>query len=272
MKSYTVQVAVGVLSLTLLAACSTQRPMQTESMQNAPQQDAPKQDMAKSPELMQNRQSMKNVQAESMQDAVQSERLGTKWGDEVNSQVTSVDLRRVSDEPIEQMQVYYADKRYTGRTLNSRSLVAGKVDFSVATDNGKIPLFRDGSNYYLQGQAGQAYRLVYQNNSANTYEIVASVDGLNVLDGSTASRYDGGYVLRPNDELVIEGFRKSQNAVASFIFSKPENAYAANTPAGSINNTGVIGSVIYQLYDPKKARPLQPQAFPSDNGYAKAPK
>ena len=137
---------------------------------------------------------------------------------------------------------------------------------------GALPLYRDAGNYYLQGQSGEAYRLVYRNNSANTYEIVASVDGLNVLNGSTASRYDSGYVLNPNDDLVIEGFRKSQDAVASFIFSKPDDAYAANTESGSITNTGVIGTVIYELYDPSKPRPLQPQAFPADNGYAKPPK
>jgi hypothetical protein len=92
---------------------------------------------------------MYNVQEESMQDAAESERLGTQWGDDVDSQVTTVNLRRTSSEPIDQMQVYYADRAYTGRTLNSRSLVAGKVDFSVATDKGKLPLFRDNSNYYL---------------------------------------------------------------------------------------------------------------------------
>ncbi len=207
-----------------------------------------------------------------MQDAAESERLGTQWGDDVDSQVTQVDLRRTSREPIEQMQVSYADKNYTGRALNSMSLVAGKVDFSVATDIGNLPLFRDNSNYYLQGQSGQAYRLVYKNNSKNTYEIVASVDGLNVLNGRAASRYDSGYVLSPNEKLVIEGFRKSQSAVASFIFSKPENAYAANTTSGSINNTGVIGTVIYELYDPKKPRPSGSQAYPADNGYAKPPR
>ena len=213
-----------------------------------------------------------DMQAPSVQDTAESERLGTKWGDDVNSQVTTVDLHRVTEEPIEQMQVNYADKSYQGRALNSRSLVAGKIDFSVATDMGALPLYRDAGNYYLQGQSGEAYRLVYRNNSANTYEIVASVDGLNVLNGSTASRYDSGYVLNPNDDLVIEGFRKSQDAVASFIFSKPEDAYAANTESCSITNTGVIGTVIYELYDPSKPRPLQPQAFPADNGYAKPPK
>ena len=235
----------AALGLVLLAGCSPTPSVQSESVPS--------------------------IQAESIQNATESERLGTQWGDDVDSAVTTVDLRRISDEPLAQLQVSYADKNYKGRAVNSMSLLAGKVDFSMESDSGKMSLYRDNGKYYVQGKSGQAYRLVYHNNSANTYEIVASVDGINVLDGSAASRYDSGYVLNPNDDLVIEGFRKSQSAVASFIFSKPENAYAANTNTGSIENTGVIGTVIYELYDPAQAKPKQPQAFPADKGYAKPP-
>ncbi len=249
MKLHKNQLFIAVGTVALLVGCSTNTSMQDKSSQTTSD----------------------TVQRASVQDAVQSERLGTQWGDDVNSRVTTVDLRRTSSNPIEQMQVYYADKNYTGRALNSMSLVAGKVDFSMITDSGKLSLYRDSGHYYVRGQAGQAYRLVYQNNSANTYEVVASVDGLNVIDGSAASRQGAGYVLNPNQKLVIEGFRKDQNSVASFIFSKPENAYAANTSAGSINNTGVIGSAIYELYDPSRPK-AQQQAFPADNGYAKPPK
>ena len=257
------QALASVLLVTLLAGCSqnSNPNVREKSIDTAPSPQA---------ESMQDT-SDRSAEA-SMQDATESERLGTKWGDDVDSQVTQVDLRRTSEDPIEEMQVSYADKNYKGRALNSRSLIAGKIDFSVATDSGKLPLYREGGNYYLQGRSGDAYRLVYRNNSAKTYEIVASVDGLNVLDGSTASRYDDGYVLRPNGELVIEGFRKSQSAVASFIFSKPDDAYAANTDSGSIENTGVIGTVIYELYDPTRSRSSSPQAFPADDGYAKAPR
>ena len=265
--------AVGLVAL--LTGCSSNTSMKEESAQtpSEPMQNESMQDAAAQEEAMQDETVQSNadsMQEKSTQDATESERLGTQWGDEVDSPVTVIDLRRVSEEPIEEMQVTYADKTYQGRALNSMSLVAGKIDFSVATDNGNLSIYRDASNYYLQGKAGQAYRLVYQNNSSKTYEVVASVDGINVLDGSEASRYDDGYVLRPNEELVIEGFRKSQEAVASFIFSKPENAYAANTDSGSIDNTGIIATVIYELYDPTK--PKQPQAFPADNGYAKPPK
>lgn len=216
----------------------------------------------------------------SVQSASGDERLGTKWGDEVDSVITTVDLRRVSENPVEQMQVFYADKNYSGRTLNSMSMLAGKVNFSISTDNGALPLFRNSNKYYVRGQSGQAYQLVYRNNSDKTYEVVASVDGLDVIDGSAASRYSSGYVLSPYESLVIEGFRKNENAVASFIFSKPTDSYAANSEAGSINNTGVIGTVFYELYDPNSSKPRQqsghqsgqPQAFPADDGYAKPPK
>lgn len=261
MTPYRKQSFAAVLLFGFLTGCSSSPSMQKESTIDA----------SDNAQADSTQDASANVQAESTQDASESERLGTQWGDDVDSEVTTIDLRRISDEPIGQMQVSYADKSYRGRALNSMSLLAGKVEFSVAADSGKLPLYRDAGNYYLQGKAGQAYRLVYHNNGANTYEIVASVDGLNVLDGSAASRYDEGYVLRPNEDLVIEGFRKSQSAVASFIFSKPDNAYAANTDTGSIDNTGVIGTVIYELYDPAQPKPKQPKAFPADQGYAKAP-
>ena len=256
MTLHQTQSGVAVLLLALLTGCSSGSNMQEESTSTI--------------------QREKSIQTDataerSTQDAAESERLGTKWGDDVDSKVTTVDLRRTSSEPIEQMQVRYADKSYNGRAVNSMSLLAGKVDFSMETDTDTLSIYRDSGNYYVQGQAGQAYRLVYHNNSDNTYEIVASVDGINVLNGSAASRYDSGYVLNPHDNLVIEGFRKSQSSVASFIFSKPESAYAANTSSGSINNTGVIGTAVYGLYDPSKPKPQQPQAYPADNGYAKPP-
>ena len=220
-----------------------------------------------------------NASAQRAQSASAGERLGTQWGDEMTSRVTTVDLRRVSAVPLAQTSVRYADKAYSGRSINNISLAAGKIAFSVENDRGRgLDMYRDGSQYYLKGEAGQAYRLVYSNNSNNTYEIVSSVDGLDVLNGSRASRYNTGYVLRPKERLVIEGFRKSNSAVASFIFSKPDDSYAANTPNGDVNNTGIIGTAIYELYDPQaRKRPVSRSsdgldAFPADEGYAPAPR
>ncbi len=202
------------------------------------------------------------------------EKLGTKWGDEVTSHVTEVNLKRLSDQPIAESQVRYANKQYQGKTVNSISLAAGKISFSIVDDvDAVLPLFREGQSYFLAGQDGQSYQLKYENHTDSTFEVVASVDGIDVLDGSNASRTNSGYVLHPHSELKIEGFRKSDSAVASFTFSKPEDAYAANSNNGSIQNTGIIGTVIYQLETPDSKDDINdsskyappPKAFPADN-------
>jgi hypothetical protein len=202
------------------------------------------------------------------------EKLGTKWGDEVTSHVTEVNLKRLSDQPIAESQVRYANKQYQGKTVNSISLAAGKISFSIVDDaDAVLPLFREGQSYYLAGQDGQSYQLKYENHTDSTFEVVASVDGIDVLDGSTASRTNSGYVLHPHSEMKIEGFRKSDSAVASFTFSKPEDAYAANSNNGLIQNTGIIGTVIYQLETPDSKDEINdsskyappPKAFPADN-------
>jgi hypothetical protein len=202
------------------------------------------------------------------------EKLGTKWGDEVTSHVTEVNLKRLSDQPIAESQVRYANKQYQGKTVNSISLAAGKISFSIVDDvDAVLPLFREGQSYFLAGQDGQSYQLKYENHTDSTFEVVVSVDGIDVLDGSTASRTNSGYVLHPHSELKIEGFRKSDSAVASFTFSKPEDAYAANSNNGSIQNTGIIGTVIYQLETPDSKDDINdsskyappPKAFPADN-------
>ena len=199
------------------------------------------------------------------------EKLGTKWGDEIDSHVTEVQLKRKSDSPLAETIVQYADKNYKGKTVNSISIAAGKVSFSVVDDRGnRIPMYRVGQSYYLSGREGQSYQLQYENNTAKTFEVVASVDGVDVIDGSEASRSNSGYVLHAHDSLKIEGFRKSESAVASFTFSKPKDAYAANSENGSIQNAGVIGTVLYELEAPEdEAKPVSkyappPNAFPAD--------
>ncbi|MFW1735840.1 hypothetical protein ACG94V_06640 [Acinetobacter sp. ULE_I001] len=199
------------------------------------------------------------------------EKLGTKWGDEIDSHVTEVQLKRKSDSPLAETIVQYADKSYKGKTVNSISIAEGKVSFSVVDDRGnRIPMYRVGQSYYLSGREGQSYQLHYENNTAKTFEVVASVDGVDVIDGSEASRSNSGYVLHAHDSLKIEGFRKSESAVASFTFSKPKDAYAANSENGSIQNAGVIGTVLYELEAPEdESKPVNkyappPNAFPAD--------
>ncbi len=211
--------------------------------------------------------------------AKSSERLGTQWGVGIDSSVTTVDLRRVSNNPVEMMQINYSAARQSGRQVKEAMFANGRIGVSVLNDrNSKWSMTQNGKNFYLKGAKGERYQLLYRNYSNKTYEIVATVDGLDVINGSAGSINNAGYVLYPNSTLTIEGFRKSSSEVAAFRFAAAEDSYAANTAAGSIKNTGVIGTAVFELYDPKKPvvtpkpRPEQPKAFPADEkGYAPAP-
>ena len=82
-------------------------------------------------------------------------RLGTTWGDELQSQVTSVSATRIGNEPVVEVQLRYAAKAFTGKSLNSMSLATGKISFSVIDDQNKVlPLFRENNKYYLSTKEG----------------------------------------------------------------------------------------------------------------------
>jgi hypothetical protein len=126
---------------------------------------------------------------------------------------------------------------------------------------------------------GARYTLRFRNLSDRSYEVIATVDGLDVLTGKPGSLRNGGYVLRPQETLNIEGFRKSQSEVAAFRFATPGRAYAANTEAGDVRNIGVIGAALFELEQPQAPRrprrdatPPQPSAFPADGAYAPPPR
>lgn len=106
------------------------------------------------------------------------------------------------------------------------------------------------------------------------YEIVATVDGLDVLNGKPGSLNNSGYIVNAGDSLAIKGFRKDKHTEAAFQFSDVSDAYAANSAQGDVRNIGVIGFAAFALQGPavKTLPPCSAQAFPADsNGYAPPP-
>jgi hypothetical protein len=202
-----------------------------------------------------------------------SEKLGTQWGEGISSSIHRVDLRRVSSEPLDVLEIRYSAAGYRGKTILEALLDNGRIGLSILDDNNrKLELTQNDRNIYLRGRNGERYQLFYRNHSKNTYEIVATVDGLDVFNGSPGSFANSGYVLYPNGTLVIEGFRKSQNEVAAFRFSAPRDAYAANSAAGSPRNIGIIGTAVFELNNPRPPTPAPgPNAFPGDGGFAPPP-
>ncbi len=153
--------------------------------------------------------------------ADREQRLGTQWGEGVASPVTSWPC-----------DVYRSNRSIAARCSTARAasmdvpsgtaLAKGRVGFAVLDeDGGKFDLVQHRSTLQLQGREGQRYRLWLNNLGSATYEVVATVDGLDVLNGQPGSLKNRGYVLEPGESLVIEGFRKNEREVAAFQLRQP---------------------------------------------------
>ncbi|RGE46523.1 hypothetical protein DZC30_01735 [Comamonas testosteroni] len=219
-------------------------------------------------------------------DAKAASTLGTQWGEGRESVTKVVQASRLTpDRPRAVGQMRYSDEDsirralgpYAERQLNAL-LADGDVELAIGAGEGR-PVYRiftsrGAQDYHVAGRSGDRYELIYTNRSNRYYEVVATVDGLDVLSGKPGSVRSDGYLLRPGERLVIDGFRKNDREVAAFRFSSKDRAYANNTPAGDARNVGVIGTALFEVRlderDPdlprRPAPGADPRAFPADGG------
>jgi hypothetical protein len=125
---------------------------------------------------------------------------------------------------------------------------------------------------YVIGRDGDRYELEITNDTPATFEVVASVDGLDVIDGKPASVQKRGYVIQPHTTLRIDGFRTSNQSVAAFRFGSVRDSYAARTSGD--RNVGVIGLAFFAergaRWTPEELRRRE-TADPFPNRYAQPP-
>jgi hypothetical protein len=180
--------------------------------------------------------------------------LATSWGEARVSPVREVPFRRASDAPFSTGSLFYNDHsgveamasydvRLAAR-MDSPVPVHGGITLSVVDENGlPLPAMSLGGHIYVVGENGRRYSIVLTNLTDRRYEAVLSVDGLDVLDGKSASVHKRGYLIAPYATLTVEGFRKSYEEVAAFRFGSVSSSYAARS--GSDRNVGVIGYAFF---------------------------
>ncbi|MBS1169285.1 MAG: hypothetical protein H6R01_203 [Burkholderiaceae bacterium] len=109
---------------------------------------------------------------------------------------------------------------------------------------------------YVAGTPGNRYAVHIRNKSGGRVLTVLSVDGVNAISGETAATSQRGYVLQPWRRTEVAGWRKSQNEVAAFYFTRLSDSYAARTDRP--DNVGVIGVAVFREYVPPPPPPPQP--------------
>ena len=112
------------------------------------------------------------------------------------------------------------------------------------TDNRSLPVYARDGRQWIVGTPGHEYTLRMRNTTGARVLVVASVDGVNIVTGETASPAQSGYVLDPYASAEIRGWRKSLSRIAAFYFTELPDAYAART--GRPDNIGVIGFAVFR--------------------------
>jgi hypothetical protein len=181
--------------------------------------------------------------------------LGTEWGETRYSHVNNVSFDREDwSHPAQVLSLYYNDHegaramaRYADyREVGSAVVRDHRLGISVSLndDAGRpLPAFYAGGHTYAIGEAGQRYTIVVSNETGMRIEAVASVDGLDVLDGKSADFGKRGYLVPGWGSVQIDGFRQTDDHVAAFRFGSVRDSYAART--GTDRNVGIIGVALF---------------------------
>jgi len=108
----------------------------------------------------------------------------------------------------------------------------------------ELRTFHHGGNTFVLGRFGERYAIRVENHTGRRVEAIVTVDGRDVVSGRIGDFVnERGYLIDAHDEVSIDGFRQSLDAVAAFRFSRPEASYSARM--GTPQNVGVVGVAIF---------------------------
>lgn len=181
--------------------------------------------------------------------------LGTVWGEDRTSHIQNTSFFRAEAErPFALATLFYNDRAGIDAMAHESALsnhgdggfdvLGGAVSVRLLDDMGRpLPAFEVASRNYVVGEHGQLYTIEVQNHTGSRIEAVATVDGLDVVDGEPGAFGKRGYVIAPFDTLQIDGFRRSMDTVAAFRFGSVRDSYAGRK--GKARNVGVIGVAFF---------------------------
>jgi hypothetical protein len=184
--------------------------------------------------------------------------IGTTWAEQRESWVEKASfVRGWTERPGGTGMLYYNDSEGVDAMLDYLGGDSKHRTGLYPTANSLVSIGlrdKDGQWYsghelkgkrFVVGITGERYEIVLKNETEQRIEVVVTVDGLDVLDGKSGSYKKRGYIVEPESELTIDGFRTSDSSVAAFRFGSVPESYANLRKRGAAN-VGVIGVAVFQ--------------------------
>lgn len=119
-------------------------------------------------------------------------------------------------------------------------------DIQILVNGSRCKQHHHNGRIFIEAKDGSEYSIEVKNNAWSRILACISVDGLNIIDGKTATTDGPGYVINGYISNRFDGFRVSNTQIAKFVFGKKGQSYAASKEDGAERNVGVIGVKIYQ--------------------------
>ncbi len=190
--------------------------------------------------------------------------LATHWGEDRYSPAREVSFERADfNRPLSTAQLRYDDREGARRQLPngywSKSEFSSGGGLTIVMVNARGQSFdalRDSDRLIAIGEPGERYALHIENRTHERFEVVVSVDGLDVLDGQPGSLRKRGYLVDAYQTIEIDGFRRSSDQVAAFRLGDVRGSYAASK--GRARNVGVIGVAVFGERPRYARRPPSP--------------
>jgi len=184
--------------------------------------------------------------------------LATGFGETMKSSWNKQSFVRASSSPAGTSTVYYNDREgfkamagSPSRADAMRKAAGGRVEWGIKGGMRFLPAYEThfwrsphGHRRFVVGRQGSHYSIVVKNLCKSRLELVMSVDGLDVIDGKSATTSKRGYIIAPGETLEIHGWRTGPDTVARFRFSSVAGSYA-NLRHGDHRNVGVIGLAVF---------------------------
>lgn len=127
-------------------------------------------------------------------------------------------------------------------------------DINILVNGSRCKQYHHQGRTFVEAKDGSEYSIEIKNNAWRRILACCSVDGLNILDGKTATENGPGYVINGHSSNKYEGFRVSDSHIAKFTFGQKGESYAASKENGAERNVGVIGVRLFEEF-------IEPQPF-----------
>ena len=129
--------------------------------------------------------------------------------------------------------------------------IVPRFEVDVLVDGRPLPEIQAHGGTYVEALRGEEFEIRLRNRSSEWVAVALTVDGLNTIDASRTSPWNGSkWVIEPHQSITISGWQMDSDHARRFYFTTERDSYAAKL--GVRTNLGVISAVFYR----ERRRPI----------------